>query len=103
MLPRQTSAIAVAARASRGGGQRRVTGSSLDADRPSTIQVTIVITIAPPSAVQKPSTWKPMSSCSASQPVSISISALITQQEQPEGEDDERERQELDDRLHERR
>ena len=43
----------------------------------------MVITIAPPTAVQKPSTWKPRSNCSASQPVSSSMQALITSRNSP--------------------
>src|SRR4051794_9982026 len=50
---------------------------------PSTIHVTTVITIAPPTAGQKPSTWKPMSSLSASQLVNLSIAALITSRNSP--------------------
>src|SRR4051794_10249039 len=49
----------------------------------SRIQVTTVMTIAPPTAGQKPSTWKPMSSLSASQLVNLSIAALITTRNSP--------------------
>ena len=79
----------------RGGGQRRPSSAGRAEDARRRPRSTIVITIAPPTAVQKPSTWKPRSSWPASQLVSSSISALITSRNRPERQDDERERQDL--------
>ena len=51
------------ARVARAAGQHQLRRPRASPNSRPTIQVTIVITIAPPTAVQKPSTWKPRSNC----------------------------------------
>ena len=60
------------------------------------------MTMAPKIVVQKPSTRNPSPRASAISLVSQSIRALMHEQQQPERQDDERQREQLDDRRDER-